>query len=140
MLASLVNVSRTGAFICAADQLQLGSDWPLLLELNQTPVHVTGRVVRLERAAVTVAHGTLRKQFGIGLAFVEPSSEAQSVLAEMCGKRREMPFGLCHVSLARICPRCGSRYVYRQQRPRYACDGCQRTFMGFRIGPFRIAL
>jgi len=143
MPASVVNVSRTGALICAANQLRLGSDWPLLLELNETPLQLTGRVVRLEPAAVTLTHSTLRKQVGIGLTFVEPSSEAQRVLKEMCGNRREllgMPLGLCHVSFARVCPRCGSRYISRQQRPRYACDACQRTFMGFRIGPFRIAL
>jgi PilZ domain/Transposase zinc-ribbon domain len=144
MAAHVVNVSRTGALVRAGRQLRPGSDWPLTLELNDVPVQLTGRVVRLERAAVTVADGAVRRQFGIALVFVEPASEVQELLESVCGKGRERlggDLGVCHLSFARVCPRCGSRSVSRQRRRRrYTCDACQRNFVGLRLGPFRLAL
>jgi PilZ domain len=143
VLANVVNVSRTGALIRAGQRLPLDSDWPLTLELHETPLLITGRVVRLEPAAVTIADGALLKQFGIALVFVEPSSEVQEILESLCGKGHERlggDFGVCHLSLARVCPRCGSRSISRHRRRRYMCDACQRDFMGFRLGPLRVAL
>ena len=142
-IASLVNVSRTGVLIRAGRQLRPGSDWPLMLELNETPVKLTGRVVRLEPAAVSVSDGAVRKQFSIGMLFIKPSTEARLVLDGVCGTRHErvgvhLPF--LHVSYARCCPRCGSRSVSRERPSRYRCDACLRFFWGFRIGPFRFAL
>jgi len=49
-------------------------------------------------------------------------------------------FGICHVSYARICPRCGSRSISRPRRLFYLCDACQRSFIGCRIGRFRVAI
>jgi len=143
MPASVVNLSRTGALVRAGRQLRLDSDWPLTMELHETPLHLTGRVVRLEPAVVTVADGALQKQFGIGLAFVAPSIEVQAVLEALCGTGRERLSGdlVCRLSFARVCPRCGSRAISRQRhRRRYTCEACQRNFVGLRLGPFRLAL
>ena len=143
MVASVVNVSRTGALVRAERQLRPGSRWPLTFEFEEVPVQLTGRVVRLERAAVTVADGALLKQVGIALSFVEPTSEVRELLEIVCGKGDERLGGdlrVCHLSFARICPRCGSRSVSRPRPRRYMCDKCQRDFLGFRLGPFRVAL
>ena len=143
MPAHVVNVSRTGALVRAGRQLRPGSDWPLTLEFDDASVQLTVRVVRLERAAVAVADGALQKQFGVALVYVRPSSDVQEILESVCGKGLERlggDLGVCRLSFARVCPRCGSRSVSRQQRRRYMCDACRRKFMGFRLGPLRVAL
>lgn len=143
-IANLINVSRTGALIRAGRELMPGSNWPLTLQLNARAVQLTGRIVRLEPAPVSVADGALCRQFAIALAFVEPSTTARSVLAAVCGGARAragvgVNLGVCRVSLVRHCPRCQSRSVSKAGPHRYACDDCHHFFRGFRIGLFRVA-
>jgi PilZ domain-containing protein len=140
--ARVVNVSRTGALLNSPRQLAPGLNVPVTLELEQGPVNVTARVVRSETTAPVMREGMLHRQFAIALTFDQPSTEAQTTLEKICGKRRGrygVRIGPIHLSGARYCPRCFSRSVVKDSRRRYLCDACEHTFRGIRIGFLRIA-
>jgi NADH pyrophosphatase NudC (nudix superfamily) len=140
-IAKVVNVSRTGALVRAGTELRLGSQWPMTLELNAVVVRLIGRVVRLERS-VGFAAGMVSPQFAIAFTFVEPSTDARSMLDDVCDGRHAdvgVNLGFWRVSLVRFCPRCHSRSVSKAAPHRYACDDCHHFFHGFRIGPVRVA-
>ena len=141
-VASLVNISRTGALITAPKALPKGTSVPVTLDLPLGAVSITARVVRAENAAPILSDGVLRRQFGIALSFDNPSAEAQSILEKICrnGTRHVgVRIGPIHFSGARYCPRCFSRAVMRGRRRRYECDACHHRFYGIRIGYVRIA-
>ncbi len=84
-VADLVNVSRSGTLIRAGDELRLGGEWPLVLELLAVPVRLTGRVVRRQPAEVSLPGGAaLQRQYSLAFKFVNPSAEAQAALDEVC--------------------------------------------------------
>lgn len=45
-----------------------------------------------------------------------------------------------HVSFERRCPRCRSDRVTKERRYHYACMACNYRFVGFKLGPFRLAV
>jgi hypothetical protein len=140
-IGQLINVSRSGALIRTDRRPGVGSAWPLTLELTSGVVRLTGKVVRLERAA-GFAPGGLRRQVAIGFAFVAPSTPASTLLDKVCGASAAwlgINLVFCRVSLRRHCPQCQSRSVTKAGRHRYACDDCHNIFTGFRVGPLRIA-
>ncbi len=89
-VADLVNVSRTGVLIRASCQLRPGGEWPLVVELPAARVRLSGRVVRCEPAEVPLPGGAaLQGQYALALAFVNPSTDAQAVLDQVCGAAME---------------------------------------------------
>jgi ribosomal protein S27AE len=137
-------VSRTGALLSAARAWQADRHVPVpvTIDLPLGPVLVTAKVVRTEAVAPTFPDGVLPHPFAIGLAFVKPSIEARRVLAKTYGGSRGragLQLGSMHVSVERYCPHCYSRAVVRDHSRRYMCEACDYTFLGFRIGPLRIA-
>ena len=64
------------------------SEWPLVVELPTVRVpRVMGRVVRCDRAKDTAAArgAAFQKQYMLALKFVNPSSETQTILNQVCG-------------------------------------------------------
>ena len=140
--ANLINVSRTGALVSAEEEPRTGASLPLTLQLWDRPVALTAHVVRTEPAPAVLASGSLRRHFAIALAFAAPSSEARTVLGNVCGQPRRtsgLRLGFCRLSWIRYCPRCESRSVGKAGRYRYGCETCQHLFVGIRIGSVRIA-
>ncbi|MBI4485477.1 MAG: PilZ domain-containing protein [Acidobacteria bacterium] len=92
-VTDVVDVSGTGVLIRVGYKLRPGSEWPLVLELpSAAPVQVTGRVVRCEPIAVSLPAGAvLAGHYLLALRFVDPSTEAQAVLAQVCGTSVEPP-------------------------------------------------
>lgn len=92
-VADVVDVSQTGVLIRVSDELRPGSEWPLVLELpSAVPVQVTGRVVRCEPVAVSLPAGAvLEGHYQLALTFVDPSTEAEAVLDQVCGTSVEPP-------------------------------------------------
>ena len=89
-VADLVNLSRTGASIRTNSTLRQGSEWPLALMLPAAPVRLTGRVVRCVPVDVSLPGGAaLRGRYALTITFVNPSTEAQAVLEEVCGTEIE---------------------------------------------------
>jgi len=138
-LADVVNVSLTGALIHTSTEQRLGAEWPLILELSDRPVQLTARVVRCELAEAP--RRDRRRQFALGVSFVNPPTEAQVVLERVCSRTvKASPPGrhLC-VSLIRRCPRCKSRSVHKVAKRRYHCSDCRHEFTGVRVGFLRFA-
>ena len=92
-VADVVDVSQTGVLIRVSDELRPGSEWPLVLESpSAAPAQVTGRVVRCEPVAVSLPAGAvLEGHYLLALTFVDPSTEAQAVLDQVCGTSVEPP-------------------------------------------------
>ena len=92
-VTDVVDVSGTGVLIRVSYELRPGSEWPLVLELpSAAPVQVTGRVVRCEPVAVSLPAGAvLEGHYLLALTFVDPSTEAQAVLDQVCGTDAEPP-------------------------------------------------
>lgn len=139
MAADVVNVSRTGALVRTTHQQRPGAEWPLTLELRQTAVTLTARVVRCEPGPVP--RRGARRRYTVGLAFVDPPKEVQAVIDEVCrtAPATEADPRRLHVSFARRCPLCRSRAVQKEAKRHYACDDCGHRFAGFRIGVVRFA-
>jgi hypothetical protein len=85
-VADLVNVSRTGVLVRAGQQLSIGSEWPLTLEVRGAPpATLTGRVVRCGAAHVSIPGGSvLRSRYDVAFAFVDRSPAAQAILDALC--------------------------------------------------------
>ena len=92
-VTDMLDVSRTGVLIRVSDELRPGSEWPLVLEVpSAAPVQVIGRVVRCEPVAVSLPAGAvLEGHYLLALTFVDPSTEAQAVLDQVCGTGVEPP-------------------------------------------------
>lgn len=56
--ADVVNVSGTGALIRTAHPQPPGAQWPLLLDVSNTPLQLTARVVRCEPVAGPLSTST----------------------------------------------------------------------------------
>lgn len=139
-LADVVNVSLTGALIHTSTEQRLGAEWPLILEVSDRPVELTARIVRCELAETP--RRDRRRQFALGVAFVNLPAEAQVVLERVCsraGKVSAPPGRRLYVSLVRRCPTCKSRSVHKQAKRRYHCSECRHDFTGIHIGPLRFA-
>ena len=50
------------------------------------------------------------------------------------------PLRMVRFSLSRQCPRCVARSIYRERPHHYLCDACRCRFVGFQIGPIRVAI
>lgn len=139
IVADVVNASPTGALVRAAQRQPPGAQGPLLLEVSGAPIPLTARVVRCEPVAGPLSTST--GQFTLALAFVNPSAEAQTRLAEVCrvGQRAEGDVRRLHVSRVRRCPTCRSRNVSKQSPRRYSCCECGLVFSGMRVGFLRFA-
>jgi len=74
----VVTVSSIGALVRTAHRPQPGAQWPLLLDVSNTPVQLTARVVRCEPVAGLLSSST--GLFTLALAFVSPSAEAKARL------------------------------------------------------------
>jgi DNA-directed RNA polymerase subunit RPC12/RpoP len=138
-LADVVNVSLTGALIRTSSQQRLGAEWPLILELSDRPIRLTARIVRCELAEMP--RRDRRRQYALGVAFVNLSSEAQAVLEQVCSRTRQAmaPLRRLYVSLVRRCPKCRSRSVLKDTKRSYRCTECRHEFTGIRIGVLRFA-
>jgi hypothetical protein len=137
--ADVVNLSRTGALIRMPLHQRPGAQWPLILELSNTPVELIARVVRCETASLT--RQGARRQYMLGLAFVDPTPAVSAVLDRICktqnateGKRRRI-----YISFVRRCPHCKSRAVSKDSKRTYCCSDCGDVFTGIRIGVVRFA-
>ena len=138
-LADVVNVSLTGALIRTSSQQRLGAEWPLILELSDRPIRLTARIVRCELEEMP--RRDRRRQYALGVAFVNLSSEAQAVLDQVCSRTRQAtaPLRRLYVSLVRRCPKCRSRSVLKETKRFYHCTECRHEFTGIRIGVLRFA-
>jgi hypothetical protein len=85
-VADVVNVSRTGVLVRAGQQLSIGSEWPLTLEVSGAPpALVTGRVVRCGAAHVSIPGGAvLRSRYDVAFLFVDRSPAARAILDALC--------------------------------------------------------
>jgi hypothetical protein len=139
LAADVMNVSSTGALIHVPLRHGVGSHGPLTLELPGAPLQLTARVVRCQPVAGPLSQSTGR--YALALTFVSPSPDAIARLDEVCrtGRRTENEDRRLHVSLARRCPKCGSRDVAREGRRMYSCCQCGRVFTGFRVGFLRFS-
>ena len=139
IVVDVVNLSPTGALVRTAHRQPPGAQGPLVLDVGDTSVQLTARVVRCEPVAGLLS--TSMGQFLLALAFVNPSAEAQARLAQVCraARRSEDHVRRLHVSLARLCPACQSRDVARESPRQYSCCQCGRVFTGFRVGFLRFA-
>jgi hypothetical protein len=134
-----MNVSSTGALIHAPQRQGVGSQGPLILDLPGAPLQLTARVVRCQPVAGPLDQSS--GKYALALTFVNPSPEAIARLEEVCktGRRADSEERRLQVSLARRCPKCGSRDVAREGRRMYSCCQCGQVFSGFRIGFLRFA-
>jgi len=83
-VADVVNLSRTGVLIQAGQDLSVGSEWPLVLELNEGALMRLQRVVRSTPVQIPLDNGVLQKRYAIALAFVRMSAEAQVIIDQAC--------------------------------------------------------
>ena len=133
----MVNLSRTGALVRTEHHQRPGVERPLILELSQTAVTLTARVVRCEAAAVP-RYGA-RRQYTLGLAFVNPPQDVQTAMDQVIKEQAEDDPPRFYVSFARRCPACRSRAVQKEARRQYSCSDCGHLFSGVRIGIVRFA-
>jgi hypothetical protein len=138
--ADVVNVSANGALVRAPKQQAAGSQWPLVLDLDGTPLAITVRVVRCEPVAGPLTTST--GKFALALTFVNLSEETIARLDQVC--RSGPPAGALderrvRVSFARRCPKCQSRDVAKESKRNYSCCQCGRVFTGFRLGFLRFS-
>ncbi len=137
--ADLVNVSSSGALIRAPQRQAPGSQCPLRLEINGTPLDLIARVVRCHPVVGPLSTST--GKYTMALTFVGPSEEALARLDQVVGTGRstESDVRYLQVSLVRRCPKCKSRDVAKEGRRSYSCCQCGRVFTGFRVGILRFA-
>jgi hypothetical protein len=138
VVADVVNVSTSGALIRAPQRQPPGSQAPLLLEINGTPLRLNARVVRCEQVAGPLITST--GKYALALTFVDPSPDAVTLLEDLCQTRRgEFESRRLQVSLERRCPKCRSRDVAKEGPRSYSCCQCGQVFTGFRIGFLRFS-
>ncbi len=156
--AELVNVSQTGALVRLVFKPRLGGEWPLVLDLPaRGQVWLNGRVVRCQPDPSRLGVAPHPTEYLLGLAFVEPSEAAQTLLDQLCGtstprrlgadsKLRRLPDAARRrlrrfsLSLHRHCPECASTTVRKEADRRYLCEQCGCEFAGFHLGRIRISL
>ena len=85
----LVNVSATGALVRVGAPFQLGRTCPLILNIPESPVSLTVRVVRAEPESVASGerHGRRSEDvdYLIGVKFTEYPSSAKQAIVKLCG-------------------------------------------------------
>lgn len=82
----LIDVSATGALVRTDREISVGS-WPVVLDLEGSPISVVGEVVRcqptnIERPGAATLH---MRAFAIGVKFIKPSADAMLGIARLCG-------------------------------------------------------
>jgi Tfp pilus assembly protein PilZ len=81
MAWDVYNLSIEGAFLETKGPLPVGEELELLLQLAGGKVRVRARVVRVQEPSwLNIA--------GVGVAFVEPSEEAEALIAAAIGGAR----------------------------------------------------
>ena len=58
IVAGVVNLSRTGVLVRAEQRQAPGTEWPLILDVDGTPLQLTARVVRCEPVAGPLSTST----------------------------------------------------------------------------------
>ncbi len=81
-LATLDTLSVTGALVQAMESLPVGSLWPLVLELQEDTIRLTGRVVSCTPSQD--ASGSAVPSFRMALAFVDPPVGVRRALQRAC--------------------------------------------------------
>lgn len=85
-IGRLVNVSATGALVRTNAPFLLGRQVPLTLDLVGTPVTLTVRIVRTERARTVDQCGDeTHLQYFVGVMFTELRSLGRQAIATLCG-------------------------------------------------------
>lgn len=140
----IVNLSRTGVLVKASHPLRAGTDWALALDLADTSVQVTARVVRCRPGSDPQDTTIGPPHHDLALAFVTKTSEADAALYSVCGSQLEVPRWrhfrpLRSLSIARRCPRCRTTHVLKERPRRYYCAVCNTRFTGLKFGPIRFA-
>jgi CheY-like chemotaxis protein len=79
----LVSLSLTGALIHAAEDLAVGSTWPIVLELPTDTIRVTGRVVDCRPPAAAAGEQPTARA-AVAIAFVGVSTNARRALQRAC--------------------------------------------------------
>ena len=87
----IVNLSRTGVLVKVSQPLRTGTDWPLVLDLSDTSLQVTGRVVRCRPGSDPQDTTIGPPHHDLALAFVTKSSEADAALYAVCGSQSAYP-------------------------------------------------
>jgi c-di-GMP-binding flagellar brake protein YcgR len=80
----LVDISATGALVRTHAALQLGYEYPLLVNSVRGPVSLAARVVRAVRLPHTQADREEDGQQLIGLQFTQLSARAKRALQDLC--------------------------------------------------------
>jgi PilZ domain-containing protein len=80
----LVNVSASGALIRTNTPFLLGRSCPLFVNLD-SPVALTVRIVRAERALQEGLDGEAVTKYFVGVMFSEFSATAKQAVAKLCG-------------------------------------------------------
>lgn len=81
----LVNVSARGALMRINAPFLLGRQCPLILNLPDSPVALTVRIVRAEKDPADRHGETGYSQYLVGVMFTEFSSAAKQAIAKLCG-------------------------------------------------------
>lgn len=82
----LVNVSASGALVRTGAPFLLGRVCPLILDLPDSPVTLTVRIVRAEPTAPTgQREEESHVQYHVGVMFTEFPSAARQVIEKLCG-------------------------------------------------------
>jgi hypothetical protein len=137
--ADVLNVSSTGVLVRTTQPQTPGSQWPLTLDVQDTTLQFTARVVRCEPIAGPLHASTGR--FALALVFVNPPAAAQTRLDQLCraAHRASADSRRLKLTLTRRCPKCRSHDVAKEGRRHYSCCQCGQVFTGFRLGFLRFA-
>ena len=81
----LVNVSATGALVRVSAPFQLGRTCPLLLNIPESPVALTVRVVRAVPESASTARPGHNASYLVGVRFTEFPSSAKHAIGKLCG-------------------------------------------------------
>jgi len=138
-VGDVVNVSCTGALVRTEHRHTSGEEWPFRLDVGDTPILLTARVVRCEPVAGPLS--TSKGKYALALTFVNTSDETQDQLDQVCktGRRADAGYRRLRVTLSRRCPKCNSRDVAKESRRHYSCCQCGQVFSGMRVGFLRFA-
>jgi hypothetical protein len=81
----LLNISTTGALLRTAVPFELGTQYPMVLNLADAPPRLVVRVVRAERVAVELHDGPPGwSQYVIGVTFAEVPALAKHTITTLC--------------------------------------------------------
>ena len=81
----LVNVSATGALVRTHEPCLPGHQYPMILNMPDTPAKFTVRVVRAEPTVPAESGRAPVAQYLVGVAFTECPPAARHAVAKLCG-------------------------------------------------------